>query len=220
MRLVLLLLCLSLTGRAQQPQNPYEAVRAAMEAAAQKQREAVQGSMDASLEKQREAVRKQAASAVQVQAAEPPTTFFTVPWPLPAELVNVADCDPVSPDQLAGYIHEAAQREGVEPELLRAVIRKESGFRPCAVSPKGAQGLMQLMPETARMLEVADPFDARQNINAGTRLLRLLLERYSGDLALALSAYNAGPRAVDRYGGVPPYRETLNYVADILKGVQ
>jgi soluble lytic murein transglycosylase-like protein len=176
--------------------------------------------MDASLEKQREAVRKQAEAAVQVPAAEQPNPFFTVPWPVTVEMLSAADCDPVPPDQLARYIHDAAQREGIEPELLRAVIRKESGFRPCAVSPKGAQGLMQLMPATAEMLNVGDPFDARENINAGTRLLKLLLARYSGDLSLALGAYNAGPGAVDRFGGVPPYPETVNYVSDILKGVQ
>jgi soluble lytic murein transglycosylase-like protein len=206
----------------QAPQNPYEAVRAAMEASAAKQRESVQGAMEPSLEKQRASVRKQAETAMQVQAADPAHSFFTVPWPQPAAMLMsmAVDCDPVPAAELNGLIHDAAQREGLEPDLLRAVIRKESGFRPCAVSPKGAQGLMQLMPATAADLRVADPFDARQNIDGGTRLLKSLLARYSGDLSLALGAYNAGAGAVDHFGGVPPYPETLNYVSDILKGVQ
>jgi len=98
---------------------------------------------------------------------------------------------------------------------VKAVIAAESEFDQWAVSSKGAQGLMQLMPPTARQLGVADAFDARQNIFAGTRYLRTLLDTFAGDVPLALAAYNAGPNAVRRYGGIPPYRETRGYVQKI-----
>ena len=117
---------------------------------------------------------------------------------------------------MSSYIQQAADREGLSPDLLRAVINKESSYRPCAVSPKGAMGLMQLMPGTADSLNVRNPFDAKENINGGSRLLRSLLDRYGNDLSLALGAYNAGSGAVDRWGGVPAYPETQRYVADIL----
>lgn len=113
-------------------------------------------------------------------------------------------------------IERAAQREGVDPELVRAVVQHESGFDPRATSPAGAMGLMQLMPATARGLGVTDPYDPAQSIAAGTRMLSRLVKRYDGDLSLALAAYNAGSGAVERYGGVPPYRETQNYVRNVL----
>jgi soluble lytic murein transglycosylase-like protein len=115
-----------------------------------------------------------------------------------------------------GIINRAASRNGLDPALVGAVVRQESGFRADAVSPAGAQGLMQLMPSTARDLGVADPFDPRQNVDGGARLLRSLVDRYDGRLDYALAAYNAGPGAVDRYGGVPPYPETQSYVASVL----
>jgi len=125
-------------------------------------------------------------------------------------------CEPVSETDLAPIVLDAARREGLEPRLLTAVIEQESAFRPCAVSEKGAQGLMQLMPATAEQLGVRDPFDIQQNIGGGARFLKELLTRYTGDLSLALGAYNAGPTKVDQAGGVPAIPETTNYVREIL----
>jgi soluble lytic murein transglycosylase-like protein len=117
-------------------------------------------------------------------------------------------------------IEEAAERERLDPRLLHAVVRQESAFDPCAVSRKGALGLMQLMPTTAQELGVADPFDPEANLDGGARFLRLLLDRYRGDLARALGAFNAGPSRVDAAGGVPPIRETEEYVRRILKSIE
>lgn len=119
------------------------------------------------------------------------------------------------PPYLAAIIAEAAAKHGVDPRLVAAVTRRESAYNPNAVSPVGASGLMQLMPATAKFLGVTDVFDARQNVHGGTRYLRTLLDTFNGDLDLALAAYNAGPGAVRKYNGVPPYRETRNYVASI-----
>lgn len=114
-------------------------------------------------------------------------------------------------------IAQAARRHEVDPLLVGAVIRHESAFSPAAVSKAGAMGLMQLMPDTARALGVTDAFDPRQNIEGGTTLLRSLLDRYHGQVDLALAAYNAGPEAVDKYGGVPPYPETQAYVRNVMQ---
>lgn len=116
----------------------------------------------------------------------------------------------------AREIREAAERHGVAVDLVKAVIRVESGFNSRAVSRKGARGLMQLMPGTASMLGVRDSFDPRQNIDGGVRYLRGLIDRFGSDLKLALAAYNAGEQAVVTHGGIPPYRETRDYVTRIL----
>ena len=129
-------------------------------------------------------------------------------WPPP--------CPPLSDSFLTPLISAAAETYEVDPAVVREVARQESAFRPCSVSSKGAQGLMQLMPETQRMLEVRNPFDPQENIFAGTRLLGTLLERYGGDLAMALGAYNAGTSRVDAVGGIPRIPETQSYVANIL----
>jgi len=120
-------------------------------------------------------------------------------------------------DDFDRIIDELAAQYRVEPALVKAVIRAESGFDPRAVSPKGARGLMQLTPRTARHHGVANLQDPRQNIRGGVRLLRLMLDRFNGDAALALAAYNAGGPTVERYGGVPPYQETRHYVAAVLR---
>jgi len=125
----------------------------------------------------------------------------------PAPAGRAAEPTP-SAEQLAD---RAAQKYGLPPELVRSVIKAESGFAPQAVSPKGAIGLMQLMPDTARNLG-ADPHDPAANVDAGTRYLRALLEKYDGELRHALAAYNAGPGAVEKYRGIPPYPETVNYI--------
>ncbi len=120
-----------------------------------------------------------------------------------------------TPDEIDAAIAEAASRHNVDPNLVRAVVKVESNFNPNAVSRKGAMGLMQLMPGTARQLNLKNPFDAEQNVDAGVRHLKQLLENYGGDVNLTLAAYNAGTGAVARSSGVPHYAETQNYVRRI-----
>ncbi len=120
------------------------------------------------------------------------------------------------PENLKLVIAESARKYEIPEKLLSAVIKVESNFNPRAVSSEGARGLMQLMPATARQLGVKNAFDIQQNVDAGSRYLKEMLDRYDGKVDLALAAYNAGPGAVDRYGGIPPYRETKGYVKKVM----
>lgn len=200
----------------------------------------VKSAMAVSLEKQRTSIRRQASTVIGGPAVEagaassatptPPgaptpvatanSPFYSIPWPAPPQFGSaapgIADCDPMTAPDLEKVVKAATEREGVSAELVRLVIGKESASRPCAVSRMGAQGLMQLMPATAEELGVTDPFDPVQNVDGGTKLLKKLLTKYGGDVALALGAYNAGSGSVDRAGGIPPIPETVNYVSDIL----
>lgn len=205
---------------------------------------AVRQKMEESIRKQRESVRKQVEGVQEGDSgwftvpwssdsagefiASPPVDLPAAPQPGPPApaagppVVQSSSartfpwCDPIKPAELAKPIEVAASREGYSPDLLRAVIEKESAFFPCAVSQKGALGLMQLMPSTAASLGVADPLDPLENLNGGARYLGQLLGRYGGDVRLALGAYNAGPSRVDQYGDVPPFIETQDYVKKIL----
>jgi soluble lytic murein transglycosylase-like protein len=167
----------------------------------------VRAAMAASIEKQRASVERQLQS-IKVPAAPSIPPSFAVPPPFA--------CEPVAQPELSKMIDSVAREHSVDPALVREVARQESAFRPCAVSPKGAEGLMQLMPSTQAQFEVRDPFDPRESLSAGTKLLKQLLDRYHGDLALALSAYNAGITRVDRTPSVPEIPETKDYVTDIL----
>lgn len=201
-----------------QETDPYAKVRAAMEASAEKQRAALAPAQTAAAEKQRAAARSQARAA---QAGDP---FYTIPWkePLTELLMRFfgPGCEPVPEGQMQSLVEQISRLEGLSPDLLRAVIHKESAFLPCAISRKGAQGLMQLMPETAARFGVRDPFDPAENVSAGAKLLGQLIDRYDGDLALALGAYNAGPSRVDALRTLPPFPETLDYVSSVLAALR
>jgi hypothetical protein len=123
-------------------------------------------------------------------------------------------------EELWSVVQDAAKTHGLDPTLVDLVIRMESGYNPRAVSAKGARGVMQLMPSTASLYGVRDSFDPRENIRAGVHYLRDLVARFDSDLSLALAAYNAGPEAVAKHGGVPPYSETRHYVSSILSAYQ
>ena len=120
-------------------------------------------------------------------------------------------------DSIERLIDVRARAEELDPKLVRAIVQVESAFDPTALSPKGAMGLMQLMPAIADQFQVKDPFEPEQNLRGGTRYFKQLLNVYAGQLELALAGYNAGPSAVERFGGIPPYSETRNYVKEVLE---
>lgn len=170
------------------------------------QAERIRAAMEPSLARQRASVRAQ----LEVGA------YRSSSWHIPMIMPEAAGCEPVSQPDLARMIDDIAPRQNVNPALVREVARQESGFHPCAISPKGAVGLMQLMPATQVQFQVKNPFSAKESLEAGSKLLRDLLDRYHGDLSLALSAYNAGAQTVDKAGAVPEIPETKNYVFGIL----
>jgi soluble lytic murein transglycosylase-like protein len=178
---------LLLTTAAAAQDKPSDAIRKQLEAA----------------QIQREAVRKQAELAAQYRISPPVEPSM--------------DCDPLPPAEITPIVDAAAQGNHVQTALLRGVIEQESGGRPCAVSSKGALGLMQLMPATVEQFNVDDAFDPKQNIEAGAQFLKQLLDKYKGNLSLALAAYNAGPGTVDQANGIPDIKETKDYVNSIMK---
>jgi len=127
---------------------------------------------------------------------------------------------PMPSAQINHLVQANSETWGVDPDLIRAVMANESGFDPNATSKTGAQGLMQLMPDTAASLGVSNAYDPEQNVWGGARYLRSMLDRFGGDMTKAIAAYNAGPNAVERYGGVPPYSETQSYVQNVLGSYQ
>jgi soluble lytic murein transglycosylase-like protein len=164
-------------------------------------------------------VERQAAAVARQRASAKPVSEWE--WsPAARAILEVAPvstgCIPPAVGDFKSLIAKHASLTGLKPELLTAVVRQESGFNPCAVSRAGAIGLMQLMPETAEYMGVADPFDAEENLRGGSRFLKFLMDRYGGDVALALGAYNAGPGRVDKLGRIPDIPETRNYVKSIL----
>lgn len=153
------------------------------------------------------------------------TGFYTTPWPaspdfqMPNVHVETTACEAMGDSEINNLIKTASAKNQVDSSLLRAVMVQESALRPCAVSTAGAMGLMQIMPETADDLGLADPFDPAANVDAGARYLKQMLERYHGNTALALAAYNAGPGRTDKANGVPQIAETIGYVSRILGNI-
>jgi soluble lytic murein transglycosylase-like protein len=206
----LLVLLVSAPLWCQSPQGPEDAVAKQRSAAA---------AMQESLARQRVSIEKQMSTASA-------GSFFVLPrasslgtnaaMPSSISMPSAPPCDPLPASQVDSLVGDTAIRDGLNPDLLRSVVKQESGFRPCAISSKGAMGLMQLMPETADEFGVDNPFDPVANLDGGARFLKQLLNRYGGDLPKALGAYNAGPARVDAAAGVPAIPETVDYVRQIL----
>ena len=224
------------------PLSQQERAEAAMQSSLAAQQAAIEASSakgePESLKAQSDSIERQSASIEgSKNAASQPTgqqsvlkadttttkAFYSLPWadsaPLAVPNVQMVDdsCQRMPQDQVDKVIDTAAKKQGVEPGLLKSVMRQESGFKPCAVSTAGAMGLMQIMPDTADMLGLDDPFDPAKNTEAGAHFLKMMLDRYQGDVPMALGAYNAGPGRVDKAGGVPPIAETMQYVTNILR---
>ena len=146
-------------------------------------------------------------------AQKPDTDFQKI---LDSSVKNAKNSNSVSRNEIDNLISKYADKNGLDKDFVKAVINQESGFNPNATSHCGAMGLMQLMPSTAQGLGVTNAYDAEQNIQGGTKYLKGLMDRFGNDKSLALAAYNAGPNAVKKYGGIPPYTETQNYVKKVL----
>jgi len=172
---------------------------------------AARSAQEASVEKQRASVRAQQTAAV----GQDPSFFVSKLPELGPEIVR----ELMPPEEIRDIVDEGAKLSGLDTDLVRAVVRRESAYNPWATSNKGAQGLMQLMPSVQAQFGVTDPYDPKQNVAAGTRLLKQLLEQFDGDLPRALGAYNAGPARVEQWGGVPPFPETMQYVSGILSDI-
>jgi len=209
----LLVLAVGTPGLAQDAPQPADSKPAAEKPVAAQQQSVA--AMQPSLAAQRASIARQVGD----RSSE---SFFLLGPPSRSSLVPVlapeSDCEPLPAAQLDSLIEGAAKQQDLQPELLRSMVNQESGARPCAVSPKGAMGLMQLMPATAAQLGVKDPFDPQENLNAGAWFVKQLLTTYN-DLPLALGAYNAGPARVNAIDGIPAIPETQNYVQRILSSL-
>ena len=210
LHLFLLILAVRAPGLAQDAPQPAGS-KPAVEKPVAVQQQSV-AAMQSSLAAQRASIAKQVGD----HSSE---SFFLLGPPSQTALVPVwapeSDCEPLPASQLDSLIEGAAKQQDLEPALLRSMVNQESGARPCAVSPKGAKGLMQLMPATAAQLGVKDPFDPKENLNAGALFFKQLLTIYD-DLPLALGAYNAGPAKVNAIDGIPAIPETQDYIRKIL----
>lgn len=170
----------------------------------------VTGNMQAVLNRMREIEQKFFVGTSQVIQTGPSSDFAK-------KLMSVTASAEKGAGSVTQALEQSAVRYGVDPALAKAVAKIESNNDATAVSEAGAQGVMQLMPDTARQLGVEDPFNPAENIDGGVRYLKSLLDKYSGNVSLALAAYNAGPGNVERYGGIPPFKETQQYVAKALE---
>lgn len=151
--------------------------------------------------------------SLQTYAQKPDTDFQKI---LDTKVDNKKNPTSISRSEINDLITKYSDKNGLDEDFVKAVINQESGFNPNATSHCGAMGLMQLMPSTAQGLGVKNAYDAEQNIEGGTKYLKGLMDRFNNDKSLALAAYNAGPNAVKKYGGIPPYAETQNYVKSVL----
>lgn len=172
--------------------------------------------MRAALVQQHQATAAQLA-AIRTQAHS--IGAWRIPWS-PAPPILDTPCEPLAESALGPLAEKAGKANDLDPKLVKAVIEQESGAHPCAISSAGAMGLMQLMPDTAQEMGAKDPLDSNQNVEAGAKYLKQLMDRYKGDLVQALGAYNAGPATVDRAGGLPDIFETVDYVDAILEKLE
>jgi membrane-bound lytic murein transglycosylase MltF len=176
---------------------------------------AVQAKAQSSIDAQKQSLRKQRDSLRQQLGIKEESTTADFEFVTSIAPLIVSDCPRLEDPEVESLIAVVAKKEALSPQLLRAIMRQESGFKPCAVSIKGAQGLMQLMPATSAQFHVTDPFDPEQNVRAGAAFLRQLLKKYNGDLRLALVAYNAGPLRADQLTSSQYPQETQGYLASI-----